>query len=375
MENNLINLTKKLISIPSWVDDKTNEAKIGDFIFDFLKSNSNLIVTKQTVTQNRFNIIATLGDNVESLVIGHIDTVQPSKSWTKNPTNPEIINNKLYGLGSADMKSGIAVMLMSAISKNLKPNTMFLFYIDEEYDFLGMNAFIKKYKNKIKPKIIISLDGFNSSIGNGCRGLIEISCTIKGKSGQAAVPKYGINAISNSFIILNKLDLWLSKFNNPLLGTTTLNIAYINGGQNQGEINGQLKLGKQGNIIADICQFVIDIRPSDSDLDSKKIIKFIDQESNKLGIKLSDYSIRYDYKSWLTPKELININETNFGKIDQTGYIDVQLLWQTFNKIPCFTLGAGLIENAHQADEFVEVNKLLKLQQTINNLLNVKIQV
>jgi len=370
MKENLIEITKKLISIPSWVDDKNDESKVGNYIFEFLTSNSKLRVTKQIITKNRFNIIAQNSDKVENLVIGHIDTVQPSKSWTKNPIYPEIIKNRLYGLGSTDMKSGIAVMLMSAISKKLKPNTMFLFYIDEEYDFLGANFFIKKYKNKITPKQIISLDGLNLKINNGCRGLIEITATITGKSGQAAVPKCGINAISNSFIVLNKLASWLSNFKDPILGSTSLNIAYINGGQYQGKNNNDLILGKQGNIIADICQFTIDIRPSDSKIDSKKIIKFIDLESNKLGLKLSNYSVRYDYKNWFTPKDLINIdNKLECGQIDQTGYIDIQLLWEAFNKIPCFSLGAGLIENAHQANEFIEINKLLKLQKIVNKVL------
>lgn len=374
MKNTLINLTQKLISIPSWVDDNTDESEIGNYIFDYLVSNSNLKVEKQTVVNNRFNIFAQNSDNIDTLVIGHIDTVQPSKSWTQNPISPNIIGNELYGLGSSDMKSGVAVMLESAISPKLKPNTAFLFYIDEEYNFSGINSFIKENKSKINPKQIISLDGLNLKITNGCRGLIEISVTITGKSGHAAIPKCGINAITNSSIIIKKLSNYLTKFKNQELGVTSLNIAYINGGQFQGGDNNQLILGKQGNIIADVCQFVIDIRPSTNNLDSKKIINFIDQESKKIGVKLLNYSVRYDYKNWITPKEKLNSNCTNqFNQIDQTGYIDVQLLWQAFNKVPCFTIGAGLIENAHNADEFIEINKLLKLQKIINKLLNVKI--
>jgi len=370
MENNLINLTQKLISISSWVDEKTNESEIGEFIFQYLIKNSNLQVKKQVVINNRFNIIAQNSNNIETLVIGHIDTVQPSKSWTKNPISPEIINDQLYGLGSTDMKSGIAVMLKTAISKNLKPNTGFLFYIDEEYDFLGANYFINEYKNKIKPKKIISLDGLDLGIGNGCRGLIEITATINGKSGQAAVPKCGRNAITNSLIILKKLSDWLSKFKDPSFGSTSINVAYINGGQYQGKDEKGLILGKQGNIIADICQFVIDIRPSTNNINSQKIINFINRESKKLGVNLSDYFVRYDYKSWLTPKKEIKINNlSKFNQIDKTGYIDVQLLWQAFNKIPCFTIGAGSINQAHKPDEFVDIKKLLKLDEIINKLL------
>ncbi len=374
MDNQIISLTSKLISIPSWVDNKTNESQIGEFIYDFLIKNTSLKVKKEFVSKTRFNIIAQNSNQINNLVIGHIDTVQPSKSWTKNPIKPEIIGDKLYGLGSCDMKSGVAIMLSTATNKNLKPNTMFLFYIDEEYDFVGTKKFIQDYQNKIKPKQIISLDGLNSSISNGCRGLIEISCTIKGKSGHASNPKCGINAITNSFIIFNKLSNWLDKISNPQLGSTSINLAFINGGQYQGENSQGLILGKQGNIIADICRFTLDIRPNSSKITALKIIKFIAKAAKKQKVKLSNYSIRYDLGSWLTDKNQIPPITKKFNSIDKTGYIDIQLLWKTFKKVPCFTIGAGCITEAHKPDEFISIKKLQKLQKIINQLLNVKIQ-
>jgi acetylornithine deacetylase/succinyl-diaminopimelate desuccinylase-like protein len=370
MKNKLIDITKKLISIPSWVDSKTNESDIGKFILQYLSKNSDLKITKQMVVNNRFNIIVQNNDIIDTLVIGHIDTVQPSKSWTKNPIKSEIIDDKLYGLGSCDMKSGIATMLFVATNQKLKPNTMFLFYIDEEYDFIGIKKFIQDYKDKINPKQIISLDGLNLSISNGCRGLIELICTIKGKSGQAAVPKCGVNAISTSFLIINNLSQWLTQFYDPELGKTSINIAFINGGQYQGnDTNGTLILGKQGNIIADICQFTLDIRPSNQKITAKNIIKFITKEAKKQNVILLDYFIRYDFSNWLTPKNQITKIIKKYNQIDKTGYIDIQLLWETFNRVPCFTIGAGCITEAHKSDEFVSLKKLFKLQKIVSKLL------
>lgn len=370
MKNRLINLTQQLISIPSWVDEKINEKSIGDFIFQYLLKNSSLKITKQIVTNNRFNIIAQNNNTVDNLVIGHLDTVQPSKSWTKNPVKSEIIGDKLYGLGSCDMKSGIATMLLTAINQKLKPNTMYLFYIDEEYDFIGIKKFIQDYKNKISPKKIISLDGLNLSISNGCRGLIELTCTIKGKSGQAAVPECGINAINNSFQIIKNLDKWLTQFSDPQLGKTSMNISYINGGQYQGnDSNGNLLLGKQGNIIADICQFTLDIRPSSQNVTANDVVKYIIKETKRLKVDLFNCNIRYDFGSWLTPKNRIDKIINKYNQIDKTGYIDIQLLWQTFNQVPCFTVGAGCITEAHKPDEFVSVKKLIKLQRILKNYL------
>ena len=49
MKKDLIEITKKLISLPSWVDDKNDESEIGEFIFQYLRENSNLQVEKQIV--------------------------------------------------------------------------------------------------------------------------------------------------------------------------------------------------------------------------------------------------------------------------------------------------------------------------------------
>lgn len=364
---NIVEVTKELIAIPSYVDIGINESDMGQYVFDFLKANSSLKVQKQYCTKDRYNVIATNGKDVDLLVVGHIDTVQPSRSWSIDPFIPKISKGNLYGLGSSDMKSGIAAMLTSAIDTNLKPNIMFLFYIDEEYDFLGMKTFVKEYQNKIKPKKIISLDGSNLSVSNGCRGLIEIEVTIKGKSAHAARPAMGVNAINKSYLVVNNLFNWLGNYVSSELGPTVYNLAYILGGQYKDQSPQGLILGKQGNIIPDICQFIIDIRPSRTELTSDKVEEFIRREATKQAVETLDFKIRHSLSSWLTPKDQLDLNMP-FNNIDQSGYIDVQMLWQTFGKIPCFTIGAGN-DMAHKADEYVQIKNIKSLDIIVDKLL------
>lgn len=370
MKNNPVELTKKLISIPSWVDQETNEITVGQFIFDYLKSNSKLTIQKQILSDGRFNVIARNSEAIDTLVVGHIDTVQPSQSWTKKPANPVIENGLLYGLGSSDMKSGIAVMLDIAANSKLEENAMFLFYVDEEYDFLGMKEFVKKYKGKLSPKQIISLDGSDLAVTNACRGLIEVEVTIKGRSGHAARPENGVNAISKSYLIINNLTNWLGNYVSQDLGPTSVNLAYINGGQFKGESENQLVLGKQGNIIADTCRFVLDIRPSRPELTAQKVIDFITAEAKKFNVSVFKATIRHDLGSWLTPTEQIDlgVQKLPFRPVGKTGYIDVQMLWQNFYQVPCFTVGAGNAM-AHKPDEYVEVDNINKLAKIAKKLI------
>lgn len=362
---NTLEILKQLISIPSWVDKTTNEKEIGNWIYDFLVKNTNLKITKQTIGNDRFNILAKNSNEINIFVTGHMDTVQPNSGWTKNPVKPEIIGNKLYGLGASDMKSGVAIMLYLAILKNLNKNIGFLFYCDEEYDFLGMKAFIKYCRVRpcnVKPKLIISLDGEGLQVNNSCRGLIELKVKVQGKAGHAANPKSGINAITESFTVINNLKKWLKTFKSKELGNSTLNIAYMNGG------------GDQGNIIAEKCEYIVEIRVANENLDARKVKDFITKESEKLGLKIDDIVIRHDLGNWITKKEdlkeIIKIsNKKSVKSAKKSGYIDIQMLWQTFNKVPTFSFGAGEKGMSHKADEYVKIEDVTKTQKFFEKLL------
>jgi len=362
---NTLDILRQLISIPSWVDKNTNEKRIADWVYDFLKKNSKLKITKQPIDNERFNIFAQNSNIIDTLITGHIDTVQPNPGWTKKPVKPEIAEDKLYGLGSSDMKSGIAIMLYLTSLTNLNKNIGFLFYCDEEYDFLGMKTFINNCgvrSSNIKPKVIISLDGEGMQISNSCRGLIELKVKVQGKTGHAANPKSGINAITESFKVINNLKKWLKAFRSDELGNSTLNIAYMNGG------------GDQGNIIAEKCEYIVEIRVANESLNAKKAKEFIAKESEKLGLEIENIKIRHDLGNWITKKEDLKnvlkiVNKKSVKSAKKSGYIDIQMLWQTFGKVPTFSFGVGEKGMSHKADEYVKIENIAKAQKFFEKLL------
>ncbi len=372
-----LSILKNLISIPSWVDSTSNESQIGEWIFDYLNKNTNLSVTKQLIDGDRFNIVATNSKITDTLIIGHIDTVQPNANWTINPTRSEVVSGKLFGLGASDMKCGIALMLYLSGLSTLKENTTFLFYCDEEYDFTGMKSFIPKYKNKMQPKLILSLDGDGLQIGNSCRGLIEIKVTVEGKAGHAARPISGVNAITESQKVIDSVRRMLSKYSTKELGNSTLNIAFIQGGTKKESKDGQIILGQQGNIIANYCEYILEIRVASQKLDATLVKNFIETESKKLSLKVNSIDTRHDLGSWITPKiqleKYIKMAPSNILKsAKETGYLDIQMLWKAFGKIPTFSFGAGLIGQAHKSDEYVKISDIIKSQKFLTRILTNK---
>lgn len=361
---NALLLTKKLISIPSYVDRTCDEKKIGEFIFEYLKQFPFLTVEKQQVKNGRFNIIAR--DNFPTKVLwsGHIDTVQKQNGWRTDPLKPIVKNRHLYGLGASDMKSGIAALLSSLRKIEGTKGLMLLFYVDEEYDFFGTKAFVKEYKNKIKPEYIISGDGKKLSVGNACKGLIEISATVKGETAHASQPQKGKNALLRSFAAIDIFGKTIEKIYSTADMKTVYNLAFLQGGLDQRNDKNEIILGRQGNLIPDICEFVLEIRPADPKLKGEKVVNILQKFLKEQELVIETMQIRHDLGAWTTKRSDLSIIENEIEKTipvkylntQEYGYIDLQLLWQAFNNVSCFTFGPGIV--GHVPNESVPVENI-----------------
>jgi succinyl-diaminopimelate desuccinylase len=84
-------------------------------------------VTLSDFGLNRLNLVARRGDGPAPTFTGHLDVVPlGSAPWTRDPFGGEIIDGKLYGRGSCDMKAGVAAMIAAAIAEPDAPVTLIL---------------------------------------------------------------------------------------------------------------------------------------------------------------------------------------------------------------------------------------------------------
>ena len=105
----IIDLTKKLISIPSQIGDTS---EIENYIASYLEKVPGAEVELQPVPGHGNNVIARVihDESLPTILInGHLDTVEICKGWVREPFQPVIEGDNLYGLGSADMQSGVAI--------------------------------------------------------------------------------------------------------------------------------------------------------------------------------------------------------------------------------------------------------------------------
>jgi len=165
----IIELTKKLISIPSQTGDTS---EIENFIVSYLEKVPGAVIELQLVPGHGNNVIARVihDENLPTILInGHLDTVEICKGWVRDPFQPVIEGDKLYGLGSADMQSGVAVGMkafeMLANLKNI--NVIFAGTVDEEGDSTG--AFVL-LDSGIKADLCLITEPSSGTLMMGCRG-------------------------------------------------------------------------------------------------------------------------------------------------------------------------------------------------------------
>lgn len=368
---NIKKLTEQLISIPSFVNGNTNEKSVADFIGNLLQK-KGFSLLKQTVKSNRYNLIATIGAP-KLWLCGHMDTVEPKN---KKQLTPEYRKGKLYGLGAADMKGGIAAILTAVNCAEVKNNLGLLFYCDEEYSFQGMRSFIKEFNDK--PSLSVFAEPTNLAISNMHRGLIELYAVIKGKSGHAARPEEGKNAIIGAGKAIDKLTTILAKrYSLPETGITTCTLSSMRGGTQVGTKDQDIIYALGTNTIPDTAEVNLDIRPAKIGLSSNKITALLNQCIKDEGMVLKTVKVKEDLGPLITPKSKLKILEETIseelGSVDylpsqKMGYGDGQLLFEK-TKTPVVYFGPGPTETCHREDEYVTLDSLKKTTRIFKRLI------
>ena len=380
-------LTQSLIRIPSFVDKENNESSLAEFIILYIKKNIPwLKVYKQKVEGDRFNVIAYNSTRPKVVFISHMDTVFAA-GILKERLNPKIDKDKLIGLGSADMKGGLACSICAVEKAGQDIPVCLIFDCDEEYYFKGINVFTKEYLNgnlpldkTNKPEIVIFPEPSDLLIGIGCRGCVELEIILKGKTAHAGRSNEGINAIEQGVLLVGILKEQLSKNKDIGLKYTSVNLASINGGI---EMNGEIV--SRANSIADIAKIVLDIRTGSRDQDAKRIISMIKRIGQTLNLEVKGIETKLDQSPFVASKEDLGLIETAISNsnvelryqddLSNSGYgefaiVGSKLGWNAIN------FGPGPCNRSHKIDEYVNVSdlndvtevycQLLKLLKTMN---------
>ncbi|MET3320577.1 UNVERIFIED_ORG: succinyl-diaminopimelate desuccinylase [Peribacillus simplex] len=365
-ESKSVRFLQSLIQVNS-VNPQGNEKRVAEVIQTYLKS-SNLQVELDDLGNDRANLFVTY-PNVKSddrylVYSGHFDTVPTGKvEWEHDPFSGKLIDNKVFGRGATDMKSGVAAMVLALecierAGVQLNGKLQFVGTAGEEVDGYGAKKVVEKGQIDKATALVVSEPSENE-LYTSHKGCLWLEIITYGKTAHGSMPDQGINAITAMNELMNRLHAYEFEYSpHPLLGYPTINIGTIEG-------------GVKTNVVPDQCNLTLDIRTvpgqdNDSILhDIETMIKEISEKSQ------STYQIKV-----INRMDSVSTNEVDdFVKLAvQSGknhvnldlrpsgvnyYTDASVYWPHL-RIPTIIIGPGNPRLAHQPDEYVEIDKFLE---------------
>ncbi|MDQ2648673.1 MAG: succinyl-diaminopimelate desuccinylase [Actinomycetota bacterium] len=183
----LLARTAELVDIPS---ESHDEAAITAHIEDALRALPHLQVDRVGD-----NLVARtqLGRSTRVLLAGHTDTVPANGN-----AGARIDGDVLWGLGAADMKSGLAVML--ALAETVPEpavDVTWIFYAGEEVaaEHNGLRHLVEQRPDLLAGDVAILGEPTSAAIEAGCQGTLRLELTLRGARAHTARPWMGRNAI------------------------------------------------------------------------------------------------------------------------------------------------------------------------------------
>lgn len=235
-----------------------NEEPAARYLGDYL-ARWGFEPTYYEAAPRRVSLVARLrgaGGGRSLALNGHLDIGPIGSGWTRDPWGGEIVDGRIYGRGSGDMKSGLAAMVSAAVAVvrsglPRRGDLLLMPTADESSGgHLGMGHIARQ---PVRPGADLAVVG-EPTVGAVCiahRGAVWAEITVVGKPGQAARPASGINAIMAMGRVLRAFEAELpgrlACRTHPLLPAPSLNAGLIDG-------------GAKPNVIAERCRVVVDRR-------------------------------------------------------------------------------------------------------------------
>jgi len=308
----------------------------------------------------RPNVSARIGprDAPALMLNGHLDVVG-IEGMVHAPFSAELRGNRIYGRGSADMKSGVAAMCAAAVKgAGVASNRQILItaVADEEYESLGMRALLA---DGIRAEGAIITEPTRLAICPAHRGFVWMDVAFTGRAAHGSRYDIGVDAITHAGFLLAELaNLERTRESGPrhrLLGRGSLHASKIQGGVGM-------------STYPETCNLAIERRtlPGES---LEKALQEIADACAAVRAKHPQFDARVTLSTAQLPSDVpvdSPIVERLRGALEREGlpvkieglsaWTDAALLNEA--GIPTICFGPGDIALAHAAEEYVPVDEI-----------------
>lgn len=318
---------------------------------------------------------------------GHYDVVPPGEGWTCDPFSGDVRDGRIYGRGACDMKAGLsaAVFAAEAIRRagaDLRGSIEISATPDEESGGFAGVAWLADRGRLTAARIdhVIIPEPLNvDRICIGHRGVYWFELTTHGRMGHGSMPFFGVNAIDQMARILDRVQRTLV----PTLAArvTTMPVVPVEARRATLNINGigggQPVDGPQTPCVADVCRAVFDRRflPEEGFEHVKsEIVQLVEEVA-------SEHQIRYVLRDLMVVHPVLAPADSPLvGALDRSirailgrpavrvaspGTYDHKHVDRVGGIRSCVAYGPGILDLAHQPDEWCGVEDLVNATKVL----------
>jgi acetylornithine deacetylase len=317
------------------------------------------------------NLIATLGSGPGGLVLsGHTDTVPfDAGKWQYDPFALTEANQRLYGLGTSDMKAFLALAIeamRNVRAADLKEPLILLATADEETTMSGARALVDHGRPHARHAVIGEPTGLRPVRMH--KGVLMEAIHLQGHSGHSSNPALGNSALEAMHSVIGTLLTWRrqlqEQYQNPLFNVPvpTLNLGHIHGGDNP------------NRICAD-CELHIDLRPLPG-MDLLELRQTLRQHVldtlRDTGIRTSFTALFEGIPAMETPAdaEIVKLAAQLTGHTPEAVAFGTEAPYLQRLGMDTVVLGPGDIEQAHQPDEYLALARLTPTVDLLKRMID-----
>jgi succinyl-diaminopimelate desuccinylase len=339
-------LTATLVDIPSV---SGAESRIADLVESSLRRAAHL-----SVRRDGDAVVARteLGRPDRVIIAGHLDTVPIADNV---PSRSD--GDRLYGCGSSDMKSGLAVMLRLAASVSEPARDVtWLFYDNEETDaeHNGLGRLARSHADWLAADLAILMEPTASQVEAGCQGTLRALLVVPGRRAHSARSWLGDNAIHRSAEVLGRLAAYDAR-------RMDIDGCEYREGLNAVRIDG----GVSGNVVPDRCTIAVNFRFA-PDRSEGEALEHVQQVVAPYECVLTD-SAPGAMPGLSAPAAAEFVRIVGMDPVAKQGWTDVARFAQL--GIPAVNYGPGDPELAHTREEHVETHRIGQCEKTLRGYL------
>ncbi len=376
-----VEMIRKLVGFDT--TSRNSNLDLIAYIEDYLRSLG--IPTQRVLSEDgtKANLYATVGptDRPGIMLSGHTDTVPvDGQEWSAPPFAVQQRDGRLYGRGTADMKSFIAVVLAHApemIARPLRIPINFAFSYDEEVGCIGVRRLIEAIGHMpVRPAMCLVGEPTDMKVIIAHKGKVSIRARVRGFEAHSSLAPRGVNAIAYAAELIVHLNRMAARIagNGPFdhaydVPHTTVHTGVIAG-------------GTALNIVPKDCSFEFEFRHLPEDDPQALLREVTEYARNEIEPRMravhADTGFTFEERSTIPgldirdDEEVVRLAKALTGQNhhSKVAFGTEAGLFHLHAGIPTVICGPGSIDQAHKPDEWIDLDQVARCDAFVRRLID-----